>query len=131
MKRLELFMAGGYFGLLDWLDGQGKKIFVDLKFFDVPNTVASAIRQLSKHRPAFATVHGNDEILRVMEHLRGKIHRLILRVHSLNPDRHPTSLGDHRAIAEAVIAGDAAGAVRCVEEHLAIGQQYVVTPRRR
>ena len=39
---LELFMAGGYFELLDWLAAQGKKIFVDLKFFDIPATVAGA-----------------------------------------------------------------------------------------
>ncbi|TAN51748.1 MAG: orotidine-5'-phosphate decarboxylase, partial [Rhodospirillales bacterium] len=29
---LELFMAGGYFELLDWLKARGKKVFVDLKF---------------------------------------------------------------------------------------------------
>ena len=33
-------MAGGYFELVDWLVERGKKIFVDLKFFDVPATVA-------------------------------------------------------------------------------------------
>ena len=32
---LELCMSGGYFELLDWMVAQGKKIFVDLKFFDV------------------------------------------------------------------------------------------------
>ena len=37
---LELFMSGGYFELLDWMVGRGKKVFVDLKFFDVPATVA-------------------------------------------------------------------------------------------
>ncbi len=61
---LEIFMAGGYFELIDWLAGRGKKCFVDLKFFDVPNTVASAVRQLRGHPAEFATVHGNDEILR-------------------------------------------------------------------
>ncbi len=60
---LELFMAGGYFELIDWLRERGKKVFVDLKFFDVPATVASAIRQLKVHDAAFATVHGNDAIL--------------------------------------------------------------------
>ena len=61
---LELCMAGGYFELFDWLAAHGKKIFADLKFFDVPNTVGSAIRALRAHHPHFATVHGNDEILR-------------------------------------------------------------------
>jgi orotidine-5'-phosphate decarboxylase len=60
---LELFMAGGYFELVDWLRGQGKQVFVDLKFFDVPETVRSAVRQLKDRGAAFATVHGNDAIL--------------------------------------------------------------------
>ena len=42
---LELFMSGGYFELLDWMVARGKKIFVDLKFFDVPATVAAAASQ--------------------------------------------------------------------------------------
>ncbi len=61
---LEIFMAGGYYELLDWLAERGKKIFVDLKFFDVPETVASAVRQLKGRGAMFATVHGNDEILK-------------------------------------------------------------------
>lgn len=61
---LELFMAGGYFELLDSLAKQGKKTFVDLKFFDVPQTVASAVRALRPMNATFASVHGNDAILR-------------------------------------------------------------------
>ncbi|HAO32629.1 MAG TPA: orotidine-5'-phosphate decarboxylase [Candidatus Competibacter sp.] len=61
---LELFMAGGYFELLEWLRGRDKKVFVDLKFFDVPETVRSAVRQLCPRGATFATVHGNDAILR-------------------------------------------------------------------
>jgi len=60
---LELFMAGGYFELIDWLKERNKEIFVDLKFFDVPETVASAVRQLKGRGARFATVHGNDAIL--------------------------------------------------------------------
>ncbi|MGC1830809.1 MAG: orotidine 5'-phosphate decarboxylase / HUMPS family protein, partial [Candidatus Acidiferrales bacterium] len=36
---LQLFMAGGYFELVKWLNEKRKKVFVDLKFFDVPETV--------------------------------------------------------------------------------------------
>ena len=61
---LELCMSGGYFELIDWLAARDKKIFVDLKFFDVPNTVAAAVRQLRGRGASFATVHGNDAILR-------------------------------------------------------------------
>jgi len=61
---LQLFMAGGYFDLVRELVDNGKKVFVDLKFFDVPQTVQSAVHQLKKYGASFATVHGNDAILR-------------------------------------------------------------------
>jgi len=60
---LELFMAGGCFELLDWLTGRGKQVFVDLKFFDVPATVAAAVRALRGRGARFATVHGNQSIM--------------------------------------------------------------------
>jgi orotidine-5'-phosphate decarboxylase len=61
---LQLFMADGYFELVQWLHDRGKQIFVDLKFFDVPETVKKAVRQLKDRHAAFVTVHGNDEILK-------------------------------------------------------------------
>lgn len=60
---LELFMAGGYFELIEWLLGQNKRVFCDLKFFDVPETVGRAVRQLRDRGVDFATVHGNDTML--------------------------------------------------------------------
>jgi orotidine-5'-phosphate decarboxylase len=60
---LELFMAGGYFELIAALRDRGIRVFVDLKFFDVPQTVASAVRQLAARGADFCTVHGNDAIL--------------------------------------------------------------------
>jgi orotidine-5'-phosphate decarboxylase len=54
---LELCMAGGYYELLDWMVGKGKMIFADLKFFDIPATVAAAVRTAaaSRSRPCTAT----------------------------------------------------------------------------
>jgi orotidine-5'-phosphate decarboxylase len=60
---LALFMCGGYFELLRWLTDRGKKVFVDLKFFDVPQTVAGAVAKLRGRQVTFATVHGNEAIL--------------------------------------------------------------------
>ena len=60
---LELFMAGEAFELLDWMVGRGKRVFVDLKFFDVPATVAGAVRNLRNRGVTFATVHGNQSIM--------------------------------------------------------------------
>lgn len=60
---LELFTSGGAFELLDWMVGRGKKIFLDLKLFDVPATVAGAVRNLRNRGVTFATVHGNQAIM--------------------------------------------------------------------
>ncbi|PKO83065.1 MAG: orotidine-5'-phosphate decarboxylase [Betaproteobacteria bacterium HGW-Betaproteobacteria-11] len=60
---LELFMSQGYFELLDWLLARDKKVFVDLKFFDVPETVRSAVRALASSGATFATIHGNQSIM--------------------------------------------------------------------
>ena len=60
---LQLFLAG-WFPVIDMITACGHKVMVDLKFFDIPETVALAVREL-KHRGAtFITVHGNDPILR-------------------------------------------------------------------
>jgi len=77
---LQLFMADGYFRLVDDLRRLGKNVFVDLKFFDVPETVASAVRALSKRDVAFATVHGNDAILRAACKVKGALKVLAVTV---------------------------------------------------
>jgi len=60
---LELFTSGDAFELLDWMVGQGKKVFLDLKLFDVPATVAAAVRNLGNRGVTFATVHGNQAMM--------------------------------------------------------------------
>ena len=70
---LELFMADGYFGLIDWLTRQRSKVFVDLKFFDVPETVRAAVRGLRNRGITFATVHGNQAILEAAGKEKGEV----------------------------------------------------------
>jgi orotidine-5'-phosphate decarboxylase len=77
---LELFMAGGYFELLDWMVGRGKKVFVDLKFFDVPATVASAVRQLRNRGVVLTTVHGNQAIMEAAAAAKGDVKVLAVTV---------------------------------------------------
>lgn len=60
---LELFMSAGFFDLLDWLRAEQKKVFVDLKFFDIPETVARAVQSLAERGADFCTVHGNQAIM--------------------------------------------------------------------
>jgi orotidine-5'-phosphate decarboxylase len=77
---LELFMAGGYFELLDWLVEHDKKVFVDLKFFDVPETVRAAVRALSGRGASFATVHGNQAIMEAAGKDKGALKILAVTV---------------------------------------------------
>jgi orotidine-5'-phosphate decarboxylase len=77
---LELFMAGGYLEMVDWLTDRGKQVFVDLKFFDVPQTVASAVRQLRDKGAIFTTVHGNDAILAAAAQEKGALKILAVTV---------------------------------------------------
>jgi len=60
---MELLMTGQYFELLDWLIAKDKKVFVDLKFFDVPETVGRTISRLSDYGATFATIHGNQALM--------------------------------------------------------------------
>jgi orotidine-5'-phosphate decarboxylase len=84
---MELLTSGDFFGLLAQLHERGKKVFVDLKFFDVPATVASAVRGLARHPATFCTIHGNDAMLRAAAEVKG--HLKLLAVTAL------TSLDQH------------------------------------
>ncbi len=59
---LELFLAGG-FDIVHWIHDRGLDVMLDLKFFDVPQTVAKAVRQVSQSKVSLMTVHGNDAML--------------------------------------------------------------------
>ncbi len=77
---LEMMMSGGYFELLDWMVARGKKVFADLKFFDVPATVGAAVRQLSPRGVTFATVHGNQGIMEAAAKAKGEVKILAVTV---------------------------------------------------
>lgn len=60
---LELFTSGGYFELLDWLAARNKKVFADLKFYDIPETVRRAVGNLKGRGATFVTVHGHRSVM--------------------------------------------------------------------
>jgi orotidine-5'-phosphate decarboxylase len=77
---LELSMSGRYFDLIDALRARGKKVFADLKFFDIPATVAAAVRGLAKRGVQFATVHGNESMIRAAVAEKGSLQLLAVTV---------------------------------------------------
>jgi orotidine-5'-phosphate decarboxylase len=77
---LELFLAGGAFELIDWLDGQDKQVFLDLKLYDIPETVARAVRRLRERPVTFLTVHGDGAILEAACREKGSLKILAVTV---------------------------------------------------
>ena len=54
---LEFFTAKGGDGVKTVMDGTDLPLFLDLKFHDIPNTVAGAVRGIASLSPAFFTIH--------------------------------------------------------------------------
>ncbi len=137
---LELFMAGEYFELLDWMVGQGKKIFVDLKFFDIPATVAAAVKRLRGRGVTFTTVHCYQSIMEAAAEAKGDVKILAVTVLTSLDRRdldEPGSGGDveHLVItrAQRALASGCDGVISSGLEAAALRQQVdqrllVVTP---
>jgi orotidine-5'-phosphate decarboxylase len=68
---LELAASRDYFPLLDWLLERDKRVFADLKLYDIPATVAAAVRQMSRTGATFLTVHGDPAIMRAAAENKG------------------------------------------------------------
>lgn len=77
---LELSMTGRYFDLIHAMKDRGKKVFADLKFFDIPATVAAAMRGLATRGVDFATVHGNESMIRAAVDEKGATQLLAVTV---------------------------------------------------
>ena len=77
---LELFVAAGYFELVDWLVKRGNKVFADLKMYDIPETVARAVANLRGRGITFVTVHGNQSIMQAAAKEKGDLRVLAVTV---------------------------------------------------
>lgn len=62
---LELMMSRDYFHLIDFLHQKNKKIFADLKLYDIGNTVGRAVANLAKMPIDLLTIHiANRDIMK-------------------------------------------------------------------
>ncbi len=62
---LELMMSRNYFHLIDFLHQKNKKIFADLKLYDIGNTVGRAVANLAKMPIDLLTIHvANRDIMK-------------------------------------------------------------------
>lgn len=69
---LELATSRHYFELLDWLRSRDKKVFADLKLYDIPATVTAAVRQLARSGATFLTVHGDRGVAEAAAQAKGE-----------------------------------------------------------
>lgn len=58
---LEMMMSGCYFDMITFLKSHNKKIFADLKFYDIANTVGAAVRNLAKLDVDLMTIHASSQ----------------------------------------------------------------------
>ena len=78
---LQILMAGDYYGLISWLRDRGKKVFADIKFNDVPETIEGTVAQLKDRGISFATVHaGNDATLKAASKVKNGVKILAVTV---------------------------------------------------
>ena len=76
---LQLFMAN-WFATVDWLVDRDHKVMLDLKFFDIPETVKLAVEQVNNRGVSMATIHGNDPIIRAALQAKGDMKLLAVTV---------------------------------------------------
>ena len=89
---MELYAAEGMQFVRE-LTGAGKQVFLDLKLYDIPETVKRATAQVAKTGVRFLTVHGSNAVMRAAAEGRGASELNLLAVTVL------TSF-DHQDLAE-------------------------------
>ena len=67
---MELYAAGGMEFVRE-LAARGKQVFLDMKFYDIGETVKRAVAQVAKTGVSFLTVHGSGAVMRAAVEGRG------------------------------------------------------------
>lgn len=98
---LQLFMAS-WFETVDWLVDRGHQVMLDLKFFDIPETVKLAVEQVNNRGVRFATIHGNDPIIRAAIEARGNTQLLAVTVLTSFGEKDMRAMGMTQSIEDLV-----------------------------
>jgi len=100
---LELFTAGGYFELLQWLRGRGGKVFADLKLYDIPETVRRAVANLRAGGASFLTVHAERSIMEAATREKGELKILAVTVLTSFDERSIAEMGYAGSVTDLVL----------------------------
>jgi orotidine-5'-phosphate decarboxylase len=76
---MELYASAGMEFAQD-LRARGKNVFLDMKFYDIPETVRRAVCQVARAELQFLTVHGSDAVMRAAVEGRGAARLKLLAV---------------------------------------------------
>ena len=76
---MELYASAGMEFVRE-LIGEGKQVFLDLKFYDIGETVKRAVAQVAKSGVTFLTVHASNGVMRAAVEGRGESRLKILAV---------------------------------------------------
>ncbi len=68
---LSLQLAAGVEGLIQSLSESGRKLFLDYKYYDIPETLTKAVSQAVARRVSFLTIHGSGSLIRAAVKGRG------------------------------------------------------------
>lgn len=109
---LELFTSGGYFELLDWLAARDKKVFADLKFYDIPETVRRAVANLKDRGATFVTVHGHRSVMQAAVSAQSGVKILAVTVLTSFDKSDLTEMGVDGDVGRLVLSR-ARGALEC------------------
>lgn len=109
---LELFSAGGYFELIEWLAKRGNKVFADLKLYDIPETVRRATANLAASGATFLTVHGHRSVMQAAAKEKGALGILAVTVLTSFDAKDLAEMRSTATVEELVLAR-AGAAVEC------------------
>ena len=74
-------LTGGGLALADELKHEmGKRVFLDMKLFDIGATIEAAVRGLAQYDFDFLTVHGDPQVVRAAQEGKGASAMKILAV---------------------------------------------------
>lgn len=127
---MELLTSGDYFRVLEDLAGRGKQVFVDLKFHDVPATVAATLKGLARYPVTFCTIHGQqDAMMRAASQEKGAIKLLAVTVLTSMDGSDLRRLGIEREPSQAVLERAAAAREAGCDGVIASGQEAAALRR--
>ncbi|MGF1554185.1 MAG: orotidine-5'-phosphate decarboxylase [Paracoccaceae bacterium] len=73
-------LTGGGLALMNELKAGGKRVFLDMKLYDIGATVTAAVAGLAQFEPDFLTVHGDPPVVRAAVKGRGEAPTRLLAV---------------------------------------------------